>query len=134
MGEADNWPRSPITVLNGLPYRPGGTERAFLVLGGNGWKLRDYFTSGRLSDPSSGYARSVYQARKQRAALIVSDFHVFHLRLTPRRPAALRDGPPPSPAIVGSSGCLFTRTGSFCCDGAAYNGPRRQKWLRQNSP
>jgi hypothetical protein len=25
-------------------------ERAYLVLGGDGWKLRDYYTSGRLAD------------------------------------------------------------------------------------
>lgn len=28
----------------------GHGTRAFLVLGGDGWKLRDYFTSGRLSE------------------------------------------------------------------------------------
>ena len=28
----------------------GHAVRAFLVLGGDGWKLRDYFTSGKLSE------------------------------------------------------------------------------------
>lgn len=28
----------------------GHGVRAFLVLGGDGWKLRDYYTSGRLAD------------------------------------------------------------------------------------
>ena len=28
----------------------GHAVRAFLVLGGDGWKLRDYFRSGKLSD------------------------------------------------------------------------------------
>src|SRR5713226_3378587 len=59
----------------------GHAARAFLVLGGNGWKLRDYFTSGKLSehfDPRSPRprrdARSLHQARQQRAALIVLIF------------------------------------------------------------
>jgi hypothetical protein len=30
--------------------RAGHADRAFLVLGGDGWKLRDYFTSGALSE------------------------------------------------------------------------------------
>jgi hypothetical protein len=30
--------------------RSGHASRAFLVLGGDGWTLRDYFTSGALSD------------------------------------------------------------------------------------
>jgi hypothetical protein len=28
----------------------GHAVRAFLVLGGDGWRLRDYFTSGKLSE------------------------------------------------------------------------------------
>jgi hypothetical protein len=27
-------------------------NRAYLVLGGDGWTLRDYYTSGSLGDPS----------------------------------------------------------------------------------
>ena len=30
--------------------RSGKYERAYLVLGGNGWTLRDYFTSGELQE------------------------------------------------------------------------------------
>ena len=30
--------------------RDMNAERAYLVLGGDGWTLRDYFTSGRLAD------------------------------------------------------------------------------------
>ena len=30
--------------------RAGEAERAYLVLGGDGWTLRDYFTSGALQD------------------------------------------------------------------------------------
>jgi len=29
--------------------RAGHADRAYLVLGGDGWKLRDYYTSGRLA-------------------------------------------------------------------------------------
>jgi hypothetical protein len=28
----------------------GGAQRAYLVLGGDGWKLRDYYTSGALRE------------------------------------------------------------------------------------
>ena len=30
--------------------RAGHAERAYLVLGGDGWSLRDYYTSGQLSE------------------------------------------------------------------------------------
>lgn len=30
--------------------RAGKAKRAYLVLGGDGWTLRDYFTSGKLSE------------------------------------------------------------------------------------
>lgn len=30
--------------------KAGHADRAYLVLGGDGWTLRDYFTSGRLGD------------------------------------------------------------------------------------
>ena len=30
--------------------RSGGANRAYLVLGGDGWTLRDYYTSGALAD------------------------------------------------------------------------------------
>jgi hypothetical protein len=30
--------------------RTGHADRAYLVLGGDGWTLRDYFTSGRLAE------------------------------------------------------------------------------------
>ena len=30
--------------------RAGQAARAYLVLGGDGWTLRDYFTSGKLAD------------------------------------------------------------------------------------
>jgi hypothetical protein len=32
--------------------RSGKADRAYLVLGGDGWTLRDYYVSGRLSDHS----------------------------------------------------------------------------------
>jgi len=63
----------------------GHAVRAFLVLGGDGWKLRDYFTSGKLSEPDPRRprprrnARTLHQTREQRAALIVliSTFSIF---------------------------------------------------------
>jgi hypothetical protein len=30
--------------------RAGQASRAYLVLGGDGWTLRDYFTSGKLAE------------------------------------------------------------------------------------
>lgn len=30
--------------------RAGNATRAYLVLGGDGWTLRDYYTSGKLSE------------------------------------------------------------------------------------
>ncbi len=33
-----------------MPYDPDQAKRAYLVLGGDGWSLRDYFTSGALAE------------------------------------------------------------------------------------
>jgi hypothetical protein len=53
------WQQSGGTAEQKVPFevmcladavRDGHAVRAFVVLGGDGWKLRDYFTSGKLSE------------------------------------------------------------------------------------
>ena len=53
------WQQSGGTAEQKVPFEvmcladavaAGHGVRAFLVLGGDGWKLRDYFTSGKLSE------------------------------------------------------------------------------------
>ena len=53
------WQQSGGTAEQKVPFEvmcladavtAGHAVRAFLVLGGDGWKLRDYFTSGKLSE------------------------------------------------------------------------------------
>jgi hypothetical protein len=53
------WQQSGGTAEQKVPFevmcladavRQGRAARALLVLGGDGWRLRDYFTSGKLSE------------------------------------------------------------------------------------
>lgn len=53
------WQQTSGTAEQKVPFevmclagrvRAGGAHRAYLVLGGDGWTLRSYFTSGALSD------------------------------------------------------------------------------------
>ena len=77
----------------------GHAVRAFLVLGGDGWKLRDYFTSGKLSEHliHAALIRVVILGRSSDShttgTFDRSDVHSCCLRLTPGQLAASR--PPP---------------------------------------
>jgi hypothetical protein len=53
------WQQTSGTAEQKVPFevmcladvvRTGGAQRAYLVLGGDGWKLRDYYISGALND------------------------------------------------------------------------------------
>lgn len=53
------WQQTSGTAEQKVPFevmcladavREGKAKRAYLVLGGDGWTLRDYFTSGKLGD------------------------------------------------------------------------------------
>ena len=53
------WQQTSGTAEQKVPFevmcladvvRAGGAQRAYLVLGGDGWKLRDYYTSGALKE------------------------------------------------------------------------------------
>ncbi len=53
------WQQTSGTAERKVPFevmclsevvRAGTAQRAFLVLGGDGWTLRDYYVSGALSD------------------------------------------------------------------------------------
>ena len=53
------WQQTSGTAEQKVPFevmcladavRAGKAKRAYLVLGGDGWTLRDYFTSGKLSE------------------------------------------------------------------------------------
>jgi len=53
------WQQTSGTAEQKVPFevmcladvvRAGAARRAYLVLGGDGWKLRDYYTSGALSE------------------------------------------------------------------------------------
>ena len=53
------WQQTSGTAEQKVPFevmcladvvRARGGQRAYLVLGGDGWKLRDYYTSGALSE------------------------------------------------------------------------------------
>ena len=53
------WQQTSGTAEQKVPFevmcladvvRSGAAQRAYLVLGGDGWKLRDYYTSGALSE------------------------------------------------------------------------------------
>lgn len=53
------WQQTSGTAEQKVPFevmcladvvRTGAAHRAYLVLGGDGWKLRDYYTSGALSE------------------------------------------------------------------------------------
>lgn len=53
------WQQTSGTAEQKVPFevmcladvvRSGGAARAYLVLGGDGWTLRDYYTSGALSE------------------------------------------------------------------------------------
>jgi hypothetical protein len=43
-------PFEVISLEHAVKCSDGFYKRAYLVLGGSGWTLREYFTSGRLSD------------------------------------------------------------------------------------
>lgn len=53
------WQQTSGTAEQKVPFevmcladavRAGHAHRAYLVLGGDGWKLRDYYTSGRMAE------------------------------------------------------------------------------------
>lgn len=53
------WQQTSGTAEQKVPFevmcladvvRAGAAQRAYLVLGGDGWKLRDYYTSGALDE------------------------------------------------------------------------------------